>query len=88
MTLDTNDKKELAEEIAKHISSTITVSPETHENHHRWLEEEIDCARRKRLRNEAIKKQVIGWGIISILSAIAIAVADYAHYIIQGGGDQ
>lgn len=43
-----------------------------HSDHHRFIEEMIAERQMKRQRLERVRQQVIGWGIITLLSGIGV----------------
>ena len=54
------------------------MSGETHYAHHRFVEDLIARDQRRQRTKEKIKEQVIGWGVIAMLGALAAAVYNHA----------
>jgi len=82
--MDSNDIKKVMEEV---LESHTTASSKLHEKHHAFIDILLDERKRKQERNEKIKAQVYGWGIITMITSIlsGIGYAMY-HYIKHTGG--
>lgn len=55
----------MREELAK-----LTVPEQIHAEHHAYISEMVEAAKRKRERVEKIKTQVGGWAVVAILGSI------------------
>ncbi len=62
------------------------LSPEEHADHHATFRTWIERENRKAERNEKIKAQVGGWGIVTVLSGIGYAVFEGAKQILHLNG--
>ena len=77
--------QELAEELIKQLESHSGIDPETHRKHHEYIDDCIQDNRRKRVFWDNVKKQVTGWGIITVLGGIGFAVWDVVTRVIHKG---
>lgn len=57
--------RSMREELAK-----LTVPEDIHKEHHAYIAEMVEAAKRKRERAEKIKTQVGGWAIVTLLGGI------------------
>lgn len=81
----------IVEAVAKAIRdelASLTVPEEEHREHHAFIRTYIEERRVqreeqmiKRERNEKIKAQVMGWGIVSVLGGIGTAFYQGLHYL-------
>jgi len=74
------DLKKALEEV---LDARAPVDKETHIKHHKFIDVLIEEWEKKKERNEKIKTQVMGWGVILLLGAIGKAVY---HYFVNHGG--
>lgn len=66
----------MREELAK-----LTVPEEMHKEHHAYIAEMVEAAKRKRERAEKIKAQVGGWAVITALGGIGKFAYDAFLYL-------
>lgn len=66
----------MREELAK-----LTVPEQMHAEHHAYIAEMVEAAKRKRERAEKIKTQVGGWAIVTILGGIGKFAYDTFIYL-------
>ena len=78
------DIKELAKTLIHELDSERKISPETHELHHDYIRHKLSKEEKKDAMWEGVKKQILGWGIIIILSGIGIAVNEWFQHAING----
>jgi len=50
-----------------------------HDEHHQFISEFIAESRLRQERWEAIKRQVLGWGIIAIVGSLGSLIANKLH---------
>lgn len=72
------EKQEMATLFVTTMVDVTGVDPKKHRVHHQYVEDELISRKISRDRREAIIKQVMGWGIIVIISGIGLAVFDFA----------
>jgi len=56
---------------------------EVHKLHHRFVEDLIKLHEEKRQRREAIKRHVLGWSIVAIISSSVYVLGDGALHLIK-----
>jgi len=78
------EKSELVEALREVLHENRTIIDEIHQEHHDYIALLLKREQRKEERWEKIKTQVFGWGAISFLSAIGLAV--YNFFFKPGGG--
>jgi len=61
---------ELKEAINEVLDERDAFDGRTHSDHHRFVEEWIEERKRKEERYERLRQQVIGWGIITVLTGV------------------
>jgi hypothetical protein len=59
------------------------IDTEVHAEHHEFIKQWIDRERIKAERWEDIRRQLCGWGVISMAGAIGLWAQDYAAAIIK-----
>lgn len=64
------DKSDLIDAINQVLDERQRIEAALHEKHHQFIDELLEDRRIKRERNERIRQQIIGWGIITVLSGI------------------
>jgi hypothetical protein len=80
--MDQKDKEELAELFTKTIQ--MHLPPETHREHHDFVQALIQKENRKQELWENVKAQVLGWGVIgSILLAIGAFGAQIKDWLFK-----
>ena len=62
--------EELKKAINEILDERDAFDGRTHSDHHHFVEEMIAERKRKEERRERLRQQVVGWGIISTLSAM------------------
>lgn len=55
-----------------HMKESLAMDENDHKHHHEYIEILIEKERKKAAFREAIKKQVAGWGVITLLTGIGI----------------
>lgn len=75
MLLTEETLAKLKDVINETLDARDAITAHTHSDHHRFVEELIEREHRRMERNERIRQQVIGWGLIS-----AITGAGYGAY--------
>jgi len=68
------DLNQIIEALNKTFDSRDRIDAITHKMHHDQYELDLEDRKIKRERWEAIKRQVLGWGIIVLLTTIGTAV--------------
>ncbi|NIT13224.1 MAG: hypothetical protein GTN99_02970 [Candidatus Dadabacteria bacterium] len=53
-----------------HLKKSMAMDEVHHKHHHEYIEILIEKERKKAALRESIKKQVLGWGVITMLSGI------------------
>lgn len=79
------NKEELKEVLREELAARSPVDKEAHIKHHKFLDIFIEEYENNKNLKQQVKRQVIGWGVISILSGIGYAVYHYIEHFIQGG---
>ena len=69
--------------VSQELESRDRIDAETHKEHHAFIEDLLECSRRRRKLMDAIMPQVLGWGIIAILGWIGYAVYQAARSAVQ-----
>ena len=59
----------------------LTVPENMHREHHEFIKTWIEERRTRRERNEKIKAQVAGWGIVTLLGSIGTAAYQSFQYL-------
>jgi len=78
--------EELKKALEEVLDARAPVDKETHIKHHEFVDILIEERQKKKERNEKIKTQVIGWGILAILSGIGTALYHWFSHFVQNGG--
>jgi len=60
--------------IRSELEDRSRVDCKIHEEHHQFIAEYIEAQQMKRERWEAIKRQVLGWGIIAIVGTLGTMI--------------
>jgi len=68
------DVEHLAIAIAKALQQARSVSDSEHYDHHRWISARIERENAWRIFWEDMRKHVLKWGAISLISGIGYAV--------------
>ena len=71
------DRKEFVKLLNETLDGRDRIDAVTHKIHHDLIAEDIENRQIKRERWETIRRQVIGWGIVTILLMIGTAVYNY-----------
>ena len=79
------NKDEFREVIDEALNSRAPVDKDTHIKHHQFIDVLLEEHEQKKQRNEKIKTQVIGWGILAVLSGIGTAIYHWFEHFVQGG---
>lgn len=80
------EAKAVAEAVVEVLDKRLGIGEEEHREHHNFIRLLLKKMERRRVFWEQIRKQVIGWGIIALLSGIGVAVADYFEWLFHGKG--
>lgn len=67
------------------LDARSRIDVETHADHHAFIAELIDRAKRRRELWDKVRQQVIGWAVIASLGACATYVAREVSRILRGG---
>lgn len=76
------EKHEVIEAIHQAIDER-SIIPESHKEHHAYIQMCIDRESRRREMWDKIKAQVLGWGIVAAIGFIGHAVWDYLQHHVQ-----
>ncbi len=76
---------ELKEIIHSVLDERDSLDHETHADHHRFISEMVESARRRRELREAVKKQVLGWGAIVFVTSLGAAAYQWATHVFGKG---
>jgi len=66
------DKDILKEALTEIFDERTVYDNQTHSDHHQFVGQLIEEAKRKRERRERLRQQVTGWGAITFLSGLGI----------------
>jgi len=61
--------------ICSELESRSRIDIDVHTAHHQFIQKYIEEQQRKRERWEAVKRQVLGWGIIALVGGLGAVVA-------------
>lgn len=78
------DSEEMRIVLNEVLNERTRVDEKTHRLHHQWIEQQIECQRRRRAMVDGMVKQVLGWGTIAALVAIGYAVLDAIKSSLRG----
>lgn len=67
-------KEDITEAVKNVFTEGTLISPETHENHHRWLEEEIQIRKQCRINRNKIVVAVTTFLAISTVAWVGSAI--------------
>ena len=76
--------QELADAVATALReqlANLTVPEDMHREHHEFIRTYIEERRIKQERAEKIKTQVLGWGIVALLSGIGTAFYNALQHV-------
>ena len=59
------------------------IDQKTHELHHRYVQLEIQKKEKRSALNEKIKAQIIGWGMISIISGMLALIGKAIYDLLR-----
>jgi len=65
--------------IRDELENRSRIDCEVHDEHHQFISEFIAESRLRQERWEAIKRQVLGWGIIAIVGSLGSLIANKLH---------
>jgi hypothetical protein len=65
--------EDVARVVAEVMDARARIDAATHAKHQEFIAEWIEEERERRRRREAIRQQVIGWGIITVLGGVGYA---------------
>lgn len=80
---DKDDLKKVLEEV---LDARAPVDKETHIKHHAFIDILLEEREKSKARNEKIKTQVIGWGVVVVLSGIGTAIYQWFEHFVRNGG--
>lgn len=76
------EKSELQEALNEVMDARRRIDEETHVQHHQFIEMQVEKHKERQRVREAVKKQVIGWGLTVLLGGIGTAVYQYATWLV------
>ena len=84
------EKKDVAEIVSEAVNQSFNrnafVDRELHESHHDFIARFIAKEDRSQQLRESVKKQVVGWSVIVLISGIGYFVYDSLMVTLQGWG--
>lgn len=78
------DKEEIARAVAAELEKHRSVDIETHRQHHAFIEHLVEVSKKREERKERVIQAVAGWGLITALTGIALAIWHYIKSNING----
>lgn len=78
------EAKEVAKAVVTLLDERLGISESEHRDHHNYIRSVLKKMEQDRVFWAGVRKQVVGWGIIALLSGIGVAVADYFEWIFKG----
>lgn len=80
------DRDTLREVLREELNARSRIDVETHADHHAFIAELVDRAKRRRELVDRVRQQVIGWALIASLGAIGTwAAREFSKFIDRGG---
>lgn len=76
-------KQELQDAINEVMDDRRRIDEATHIQHHQFIETQVEKYKDRARLREGVKKQVIGWGLIALLTSIGTAVYQYAAWFVS-----
>lgn len=78
------EKEEIARAVAAELEKARTINVETHRKHHEFMEYMIERQKRSDARKEKIIQTVAGWGVITALTGLGLAIWHYLKQNLNG----
>ena len=84
--MDNEDIQKISLAVLKDLEKSRTINVETHRKHHEFIDIMIEREKKSQDRKEKWIQIVGGWGIITVLTGLGLAVFHFVRDHMNNGG--